>query len=99
MSSPLRYTRGTGNGKTQVGFFLHALAASVLERGKPNGLFVVRVSPVIADEHPVDVIDALKKYAFDRGYKRVLILGEHCVGVFVVYDVAYERQHVRPIGR
>jgi hypothetical protein len=75
------------------------LAPYFLKRGKQNGLFVVRVSPVFAREHPVDSIDALKKYAFDRGYKRVLILGEHCVGVTVVYDSAFERLHVRPIGR
>jgi hypothetical protein len=77
----------------------HPLIPYFLHRGKSNGLLVVGVSAVVAYEHPVDLIDAVKKYGYDSGYKRVLILGGHCAGVTVVYDSTYEKQHENASGR
>jgi len=62
-------------------------------QGKPNGLLVVRLSHAVAYDQPVDLIHAINKYAVHRGYKRVLILGDHAVGVYVVCDSAYKREY------
>ena len=62
---------------------------SIEHRGNSNGQLVARISAYATAHDQAAWVEAIKAFGIRRGCERILILGNHEVGVFVLYDSAY----------
>ncbi len=83
--------------KRIAGSWLERYSIPLTRRRNPNhtdsnGLLVMRVSVPINVRRPDVLFNALKEFAVERGFRRVLVLGNMGCGVPVLYDSAYKSQ-------